>query len=170
MYADDVSTRTMKRRTLLLTAVIMSGLLLALAVALAVAVGSRSGVTAGGTATGAHDGEPATEEERAVAEYATAYPPSTRPPEWVQWGPHDLTGQTHFQGKGTVAIRVRFVRHVIGEPQSMCDEIFVFDRKDMASEKPLSHVSIADNPDGDNWLEKAKANKAAIEAKALKGP
>jgi hypothetical protein len=121
------------------------------------------------TIVGAHDGEPRTEEEKAVAKYLEPFYP--KPIRWIRWGPHDLEEKTHFHGNKVKAIRVRF--QFTSVPNSN-DRVPITTTEDfICYVKPdhnMPNVPITPtvfryvgNENGDRWLDAKKRWKREIQ-------
>jgi hypothetical protein len=164
MYDDDVPDRSMKRKTLLQAVCIVGGLVVVVYIVFAVTVGASGGKPADGTATsGAHGGGPTTDEEKAVAEWVEGHNGKGGKISWLVWGPNADGTVAAWKGSksDTKTVRVRYSTEGDG-PKTVHDEIYT------NGNGLISLWRI--NRDGDGWLNAAKAEKAAIENKAAKGP
>jgi hypothetical protein len=117
-----------------------------------------------GTAPGAHAGDPATPDEKAVAEHILKGAHDPASVEWVVWGPHDLTGETHFKDPSREhLIRVRYRIRQRNMPVMTEDRIFPLD--------PLKGTvgPSAMNAEGSDWLTESRRAKAQKEQEGREG-
>jgi hypothetical protein len=155
--------------------------------------GSASPAAPGGAAgappPGVHVGGPATDDERRVADYLSAdYAAGDRPRrkyEWVEFGPDDSEGLTHFDDPAKRRL-VRVAAYVTqeGAPRTLTDRIWeVTDERPRPpdwtppgwkdahpNQRYVGPLPFAfDNPDGRDWLAHASARKKEIEDDAAHG-